>query len=548
MRNKTIRIGTRGSALSLTQTNIVKDLLQQLVPDTKIEILTIKTTGDKNMNPIPLDTIGKGWFTKEIDRKLLNREIDLAVHSLKDLLDTLTPGLVISAIPKREDASEALVARNNESLKQLKKGAVVGTDSIRRKMQLLKIRPDLVIKSVRGNVNRRLEKLDAGEYDAIVLAVAGLRRLGFETRITEYFSPLDIIPSPGQGALAIVTNKKNKKLNQILSKLNHKPSVVTVTAEREFSRMTNGGCSMPVGAYAKINGQKLTLYGMLGSLDEKHMLRGSMTGRIDNPTDLGKKLAVKLMREAKWMSSKYIVLTRDKVGNISLAKKLQLLGMSSLSCPGIEIKSINDNKMLKTTLTSLDTFDWILFTSSNGVKFFMKYEPDQAVLQKIKIAVVGSKTARTAQNAGLQVSVIPKTFTAQDLLKAMPSLKRKKILLARSDIADPKIKTLLEEKSAVVTDIAVYKTTLTKRLHQEFIQAIKNNAISYLTFTSPSTVRGFLKNIVQSDLPNVLSLPVLSIGPVTTKEAQKYGFTNIITSDVHTIDGMISALQRANSL
>src|SRR5258706_2198014 len=226
---KKIIIGTRGSKLSLIQTNIVKDLLQPLVPNTIIETTIIKTSGDKNMNPIPLDTIGKGWFTKEIDKRLLDGHIDIAVHSLKDLLDTLTPGLSITAIPQREDPREALVSQSSIPLLKLRKGAVIGTDSIRRKIQILNLRKDFVVNSVRGNVNRRLERLDSGEYDGLILAVAGLKRLGLENRIAQYFEAEDFIPSPGQGALAIVSRKGNNNLNKILIKLNNPENVTLVT-------------------------------------------------------------------------------------------------------------------------------------------------------------------------------------------------------------------------------------------------------------------------------------------------------------------------------
>lgn len=301
MKQSRIIIGTRGSQLSLIQANIIKNILQPLAQNNVIEITTITTAGDKNMSPIPLDTIGKGWFTREIDKQLLDGKIDIAVHSLKDLLDTLTPGLVIAAIPKREDAREALVSSGNLPLEKLKKGSVIGTDSIRRKIQILEIRPDVVVKSVRGNVNRRLEKLDNGEYDGLFLAVAGLKRLGLENRIAQYFDATDFIPSPGQGALAVVCRENNKELVKILSRINHNPSVIAVTAEREFSGATGGGCSMPVGAYAEIKGNMITLYGMIGSIDGKQMIKDSVSNTVINRHVLPQTLASRLLdRSSEW--------------------------------------------------------------------------------------------------------------------------------------------------------------------------------------------------------------------------------------------------------
>jgi len=303
---KKIIIGARGSQLSLIQTDIIKTFLQPLIPNATIEIKIIKTTGDKDMSPIPLDTIGKGWFTKAIDTQLLENKIDLAVHSLKDLPETLPEGLIISAIPEREDAREALVTNNNMSLQQLKKGAVIGTDSTRRRVQILQMRKDLRVESVRGNVNRRLEKLDNKEYDGLCLAVAGLKRLGMLDRITQYFDSTDFIPSPGQGALAVVSKKNKKELNTLLAQMNHRPTIAAITAERAFSSAVGGGCKMPIGAYAECINDTITLYAMLGSLDAKHMIKDSLQGNIDNPNDLGKTLAKNLLsRSTSWYAKEF---------------------------------------------------------------------------------------------------------------------------------------------------------------------------------------------------------------------------------------------------
>jgi len=303
---KKIIIGARGSQLSLIQTDIIKTLLQPLIPNATIEIKIIKTTGDKDMSPIPLDTIGKGWFTKAIDTQLLENKIDLAVHSLKDLPETLPEGLIISAIPEREDAREALVTNNNMSLQQLKKGAVIGTDSTRRRVQILQMRKDLRVESVRGNVNRRLEKLDNKEYDGLCLAVAGLKRLGMLDRITQYFDSTDFIPSPGQGALAVVSKKNKKELNTLLAQMNHRPTIAAITAERAFSSAVGGGCKMPIGAYAECINDTITLYAMLGSLDAKHMIKDSLQGNIDNPNDLGKTLAKNLLSlSTSWYAKEF---------------------------------------------------------------------------------------------------------------------------------------------------------------------------------------------------------------------------------------------------
>ena len=294
-----IIIGTRGSQLSLIQTNIVKDLIQIALPHTTISITTITTKGDKNMSPVPLDSVGKGWFTKEIDKALIEGKIDVAVHSLKDLPERLPPDLIIVAIPEREDAREALVSKNRLTLEQLPKGAIIGTDSTRRKVQVLYRRTDLIIESIRGNVNRRLEKLETQNYDALMLAVAGLKRLGLEERITQYFAADDFIPSPGQGALAVVIKRDNLKLAQVLKKINHLPTIRVIKAERAFSSAIGGGCKMPVGAYGVYKGKSITLYGVIGSLDGKHLITASFEGDAAKPTQVGKRLAEELLEKSK---------------------------------------------------------------------------------------------------------------------------------------------------------------------------------------------------------------------------------------------------------
>lgn len=294
-----IVIGARGSQLSLIQTDIIREKLRNIFPETDITVKIIKTTGDKNMNPVPLDSIGKGWFTKEIDRALLREEIDLAVHSLKDLPEILPDGLIIAAIPEREDAREVLVSKKGLQLSDLPSGAIIGTDSARRQSQLLSLRPDFVINSIRGNVNTRLKKLFEENYDALVLAAAGLLRLGVTEKITQYFSPVAFIPSPGQGALAVVIKQSNTKLKEIVTGVNHAPTVNLVMAERAFSSAIGGGCKQPVGAYAALEGKKLVIHGFVGSLDGKQIERDVVKGDAAKGITLGRELAEKLLQKSK---------------------------------------------------------------------------------------------------------------------------------------------------------------------------------------------------------------------------------------------------------
>jgi len=546
---KQIIIGARGSKLALIQTELIKQQLQPLLPHSKITVKIIKTTGDSNMSPVPLDSVGKGWFTKELDKALLEGEIDIAVHSLKDIPETLPKELTIAAIPKREDAREALVSNNNLLFEKLKKNAIIGTDSVRRKTQLLHKRPDLVIKSIRGNVDTRLKKLGAGEYDGIFLAVAGLKRLGFQDNITEYFKPVDIVPSPGQGALAVVARKNDKALLTLLKKLNHKKTIAAVKAERAFSHVFGTGCKLPIGAYAHITKEKIILYGMVGSEDGKYIVKDSISGNSATPATTGKKLAKLLLQKSPWYKTKkYIVITRPEDENNIFKTQIEQLGYVTFSYPTITITKVKITPKMKEKLQQIDACDWIVFTSKNGVKFFIEALLDarisvSALLQK-QIAAIGPKTAEEVKKYRLPVHFIPSQFTTKDLAKELPAFVGKKIFMPRANIADPLLIKHLREKGAKVTDLPIYKTVLLQQKNKKFETLIKEELIKGIIFTSPSTVEGFLKNIKSMEGQDFLfSLPVFSIGPVTAQKLKKNGFKKVHIAQRFTMDGIIAKIK-----
>lgn len=539
-----IILGARGSKLSLAQTQIVKNKLLAVNSQLEIEVTIITTKGDKNLAPIPLDTVGKGWFTKELDKELLRGTIDIAVHSLKDLPESLPKGLCIAGIPEREDPSDVLVSTNNVLLKNVKPGAVIGTDSIRRKVQILHKRPDVIVKSLRGNVDSRLKKLETGEYDAIMLAAAGLKRLDLDSKITERFAETDIIPSPGQGALAIVVKEDNETIRELLTKLNDKDTIIGTTAERAFSKQLDGGCKTPTGAYAKIDKNTVTIYGMIGTMDGKHIIKESIEGPTSQAKQLGIMLAKNMFEKSKQylLEKKYIVITRPEPENTILEKKLQQYGASIYNFPTIQITENNIDKQI---LTEIHSFDWIVFTSSKGVEAFM-HNADQSlitILKNKKIAVVGPKTAEKLTSYNLKANFMPTKYTTHDLAKELTEIAGKQLLLARSNIASKELVTDLKKKKAIVTDIPMYTTESITTPDKAFEKMIKNDTVNCLTFTSPSTVIGFFDRIGNAEIKQkVLAIPVISVGPVTTKTAKEYGFTHIYTADEYTTDGMIKKL------
>src|SRR5918992_1388939 len=288
----TFKIGSRGSALALAQADWVKRKLEET--GLNVEITVIKTSGDRFVDRTIQSLGGKGIFTKEIEDALLSGAIDLAVHSMKDLPTEVPQGLAIAAVPQREDARDVLVSRKNIPLKNLPPGAQLATGSLRRKSQILNYRSDLTMIPIRGNVDTRLQKLFEQELDGIVLAAAGLKRLGREDRVTEYLTPDICLSAVAQGALAIETRDDGPS-RQSVTFLHHDPSFTEVTAERAFLRKLGGGCHVPVAARAFIEGELLNLTGMVAEPDGRRLCRDRIAGPKDQAVALGTELAERLI-------------------------------------------------------------------------------------------------------------------------------------------------------------------------------------------------------------------------------------------------------------
>jgi hydroxymethylbilane synthase len=287
--------GTRGSALAQGQARWVTDRLQVLCPGLVVRTEIIRTTGDA-LPDQPLSQIGaKGAFSRELGDALLAGRVDLAVHSLKDLPTDPTPGLTIAAVTEREDARDVLVSRQNLGLDELPAGSRIGTSSPRRMAQLLARRPDLRVVSIRGNVETRLSKALGAEYDAVVLAAAGLRRLNLAGSVTQYLTVDVMLPAPGQGALAIETRSDDADTLAVIAGLQHQPTRLATNAERSFLRALGGGCQMPVAAYAEVRGAELTLRGLIASAGGTGLRRGELAGAADLGQEIGWELARRLM-------------------------------------------------------------------------------------------------------------------------------------------------------------------------------------------------------------------------------------------------------------
>jgi hydroxymethylbilane synthase len=299
--SRALVIGSRGSKLALWQAHQARQRLVDLNPQIDVRVEIIKTTGDVKNDPLSVIG-GKGVFTKELEDALLDGRIDLAVHSLKDLPTVLPEGLSISAICEREDPRDALVLRSgfeveDASLAGLAAGAVVGTSSQRRLSQLKALRGDVVVTDLRGNVDTRIRKLDEGQYDAVILATAGLVRLELQGRISARISVMEMLPAVGQGAVAIETRSDNEFAVEATRKLDHPKTRLACLAERSFLRSLGGGCQFPIAAHAIVNGESLKLDGLVAKPDGSEILRGSLAGPLDTPESLGTQLAEHLLQQ-----------------------------------------------------------------------------------------------------------------------------------------------------------------------------------------------------------------------------------------------------------
>ena len=296
-KTKLVRIATRKSALALWQAEFVKAQLEHFHADVRVELVPMSTQGDIILDT-PLAKIGgKGLFVKELEQAMLDGRADIAVHSMKDVPVEFPDDLELHVICEREDPRDAFVSNNFANIDALPQGAIVGTSSLRRQCQIRALRPDLEIRDLRGNVNTRLAKLDSGQYDAIILAAAGLIRLEMGERIRDFIEPEVSLPANGQGAVGIECRINDEVTKALLAPLEHSETRIRVNAERAMNRHLEGGCQVPIGAYALVDGEQVHLRGLVGAIDGSEILRDEISGHVDNAEKLGIELAKKLLAQ-----------------------------------------------------------------------------------------------------------------------------------------------------------------------------------------------------------------------------------------------------------
>ncbi|MFN8492940.1 MAG: hydroxymethylbilane synthase [Caldilineaceae bacterium] len=565
--SSTLTLGTRTSELALWQTNHVIQLLQAAWPALVCQITPFVTQGDKTQaSGKPLLSIGgKGLFTLELEEALRSGTIDLAVHSLKDLPVEDAPGLTIGAISSRADVRDVFVARNGWTLATLPPNAIVGTSSTRRAAQLLLARPDLQIKSIRGNVGTRVRKVLDGDYDATVLAAAGLERLGLSDAVTEKLSLEVMLPAPGQGALAVQCRAEDKATLALLAAIDDVDVRAAVTAERQFLHDLGGGCSAPVAAYATVVDAPKRLFQMqalVASPDGQRVVRVQGAGEA---ATLGSRLAQQALAQgvasllnappalpsnqngaqSAPLQNKRIVVTRAREQATELCCQLTNLGATPLLMPMIKIAPVDDLTALDQAIQALETYDWLIFTSTNTVTVFWDRWTalkGKACSATQKVAAVGSATADALRQHGIEPAFVPDQFVAAKIATGLGDIRGVRILLPQAEIARPELADMLHTQGAQVDAVPVYQT-LPVILEQAAVAALQQG-VDVILFTSPSTVQNFCTALRQQGLdPTLLQQSQIAcIGPVTAQAAQDLGLPVALVADEATVEGLVQTL------
>jgi hydroxymethylbilane synthase len=527
----TLRIGTRGSALALAQANLVRDALAGVgVTST---LVTITTEGDRRA---PDTAWGEGAFVSAIEAALLRGDVDIAVHSAKDVPTDDDPRLSIAAYPTRGGPGDVVVVaagRSAAALDDLPIGSRVGTDSPRRTAFLRALRPDLEIHPLHGNVDTRLRKLDSGETDALILAEAGLTRLGRSDRIAFRLDPWLVPPAPGQGALAIQVRADDPVTAGFVRRLDDLPTRLAVEAERALLSASGGGCRAPVGAIGRVSGDRIELIGGFARPDGSIATIRSRSGAIGDPDlvdGLLDDLAAASAATALGRDGPRVIVTRSADQASALLLALVDRGLAPLNVPSISIEPGGDG--LAPALARLADFDWVIVTSANGARA-LRREADRSgtPLQGPageagpRWAAVGVATAQALRAAGVTIAVRPARASGAGLAEAVPLEPGARVLLPRSEIADETLVAALAARGAIVEPVIAYRTVEAPETSVAMLDAALRESPRAAIFTSGSTVRGLLALAASlGRVDAVRSLPAICIGPETAAEATRLGF------------------------
>lgn len=561
---QTIRIGTRGSQLALYQANVVKEELAHKFPALNFQIIVIKTKGDKILD-VPLSKIGdKGLFTKELETAMFDNEIDMAVHSLKDLPTRFPEGVLLGAVLKRGEVRDALISATPRKLSELTSADIIATSSLRRKAQLLRINKDFNIVEIRGNVNTRIRKMEEGYCTAMVMAGAGLQRLGMDSYISELIDTDLVIPACSQGAIAIEIRENDSEIAGLVAAINDPNTLLATDAERAFLRTLEGGCQIPVGSFSRIEGDTFEITGFIASINGESFLKEQASGPLEKAVELSVQLAESLLqkggreilkeirledpfekRKELPLYGKVFISTRATETGDTLPDLLSAQGATLLSLPMIEIHPSKLKKEDLEKISRLQTYDWLFFTSRNGVAHFFKKLIDltgsSELPASLKVAVVGTKTASELEYYGYSPAFTGKEHGSEELAAEFLRTnqpKNQRILLSLGNLADDTLKNMLGSHH-LVDRVEVYDTLQPKSANPMVINQIVEGSYDLILFTSPSTFHHF-SSFVEARLLG--SLKIGSIGSTTSKAIREAGYEPLMTAKMSNTEGLTAAI------
>jgi hydroxymethylbilane synthase len=590
-----LRIGSRPSRLALAQAELVRHKLAALVPSVSIEIVPIRTSGDRMATAALAQVGGKGLFIKELEQALVEGRIDFAVHSMKDLPAQLTSGFRIAAVPERADPRDALLARSAGSLASLPRGARLGTSSMRRRFEALRLRPDLEIAALRGNVDTRLARLAAGAFDAIILAMAGLLRLERDKRDAAAAGgvalvPLDardFVPCGGQGALCIEALASRQvagspELEAALAALDDPRAHVEVAAERAFLAALGASCVSPVGVYATLEADTLAMRALVFSVDGARHLSDEISGNatdgaaagtpgapLERAAALGARLAQRMLADGAGalvaggepaatsaasagaaipLHGRCVVITRAHEAGGAFAAGLRALGAEVTEFPVIEIVAPDSYDAIDAALTRVASFDWMIFTSASGVERMLERMKTRGVgvraLEGTKLGAIGPATAARLTEHALTVAAMPREYRAEAIVEAIGAerIRGARILIPRAQVAREILPEMLMAAGAREVIVApVYKTVKPANAPVERVRAMAaSGTIDLVAFTSSSTVTNFCEMVGAAV---ARGLKAAAIGPITAETARAAGLRVVAQPTKYTVPGLIAAIR-----
>ncbi len=537
---RSIRIATRNSPLAMWQANFVKQRLENEHPGLTVDIVGMTTKGDQMLDRSLAAVGGKGLFLKELEVSLLAKDTDIAVHSMKDVPVDLPQGLEIATLCEREDPRDAFVSNAYQNLYALPKGAKVGTSSLRRVSQLKNAFPEVMFFELRGNVNTRLSKLDAGDYDAIILATAGLKRLGFDDRIKQYITPELCLPAVGQGIVGIECRSDDDEVKALLKPLHSLDSELVLAAERSMNASLEGGCQVPVAGYAEVSSGKLELRGLVGHTDGSHIVSAREVSpklTIEHAQQLGQGVASELLRQGageilkdvysnpptfkkndEKVDKPIVVLTRQSqyLGNSPVI--LQRLDFHPVHVPALETEARLDLKIME-AFSRLETYTDVIFVSRNAVEIGMKMIDQQGGMpESVQVMAVGVETAKQLYGYGIDASFPEKGTGAKALLNVsqMKDLTNRRILIVRGEVGLDWPAVEMSHRGAEVEEVRCYRQGIPADCTMGLQDVFKHNQVVKGIFVHSSQS---LKNLVEAagDTVGQLTRTNLVVGSETIK-------------------------------